>query len=73
MLPAFGTQQARALLPLFRNTIEKVVSLILIRVWQESNSSKVVKKWKDAIAEEASGKSIIIDVSFWLNKATMDA
>lgn len=73
MLPAFGTPQARALVPLFRNAIEKVVSVISAYFCKLSDSRKVIHKWKDAIAEDASGKSMIIDIPFWLSKATLDA
>lgn len=56
MLPAFGTPETRAFLPIFNDVIAKVAA-----------------KWFETAALDPVGNSAVVDVHFWMSKATLDA
>lgn len=73
MLPAFGTPETRAFVPLFRKAIGKVCLDGKLSNPVTLKSCQVVTKWTDFILADESGKSKVLDIPFWLSKATLDA
>lgn len=74
MLPAFGTSELRAFVPIFHNAIEKVCSpLAQSRLVILIFAAKMASKWVDVITADSSGKSAVLNVRLWLSKATLDA
>jgi hypothetical protein len=55
MLPAFGLPETKAFLPIFMDTV-----------------ARIVNKWMDCVTADQDN-SAILDVSFWISKATFDA
>jgi len=56
LVPAFGPNESKALMPRFLSV-----------------ANKLADKWKDIVANEASGGSHTLDIPTWMSKATLDA
>ena len=75
MAPAFGSVEAKALLPHFMDAVTKAWQLCS-HLFQEADwgpRRQMADKWSCIIENNKSGPSAIIDVNMWLSKATLDA
>ena len=76
MSPAFGPVEAKALYPYFTRCADSV-SCCPIRarsLMSKLNIARqIVDKWHEVISTKESEGAVIIDVHFWLSKATLDA
>ena len=75
MAPAFGLVEAKGLLPYFMDSATKVceVRLQFISEIGLSSCHQMADKWGDILANDNSGRSVVIDANLWFGRATLDA